>query len=211
MSQLLSAPIDNSNNVQQPNISPDALGENAWSAMPTSYQIYQTKLNAAIPDNQNLNNISSSSYGLPGPNAFGTMNAPAGVENSSLKNISLCAANLNNLPAGNYGSLASSLLPSPESTKFEGQTDCEINKNELANQVFLSAVGQIGFNTNPGTVQNLDLRAVPPNPIMNISPWLNSTIYPDLLRRPLEENAPSYGIYGNGKNAITNPSTINTQ
>ena len=206
--QLLSAPVDN---LLQPKISPEALSENAWNGMATSYEIYMSKLNAAIPDKQNLNNISSSSFGLPSPNAFDTMNAPAGVENSSLKNVSLCAANLNNLPAGNYGSLASSLLPSPESTKFEGQTDCEINKNELANQVFLSAVGQIGFNTNPGTVQNLDLRAVPPCPIMNVSPWLNSTIYPDLLRRPLEEQAPSYGLYGVGENAITKPSKINLQ
>ena len=207
--QLLSAPVDSSSNTMQPHISQDAIGKDAWNSM-VPYEIYQAQLNAVIPNEQNLKNIGSSTFGIPGPNSFNTMNAPAGVNNSSLNNVSLCASNLNNLPAGNFGSLASSLLPSPDATKFEGQTDCEINKNELANQVFLSAVGQIGFNTNMGTVKNLDLRATPPCPIMNVSPWSNGTIYPDLLRRPLEEQAPSYGIYGVGKNAITNPAKINT-
>lgn len=208
--QLQSAPVNN-NDPLLPNISSDALGEKSWSGTATAYEIYRTQLNAAIPNEMNLKNIGSSTYGVPGPNQFNKMNAPAGVENSSLKNVSLCAANLNNLPAGNFGSLATTLLPAPDSLKFEGQTDCEINKNELANQAFLSAVGQIGFNTNLGTVKNYDLRSVPPCPIMNVSPWLNSTVYPELLRRPLEEQAPSYGIYGVGKESIVNPAPINTQ
>lgn len=204
--QLKSAPV-NSTDSMQPYISPDALDKNSWSGIATAYEVYKTQLNAAIPDQMSLKNIGSSTMGLPG--SFNTMNAPAGVESSSLKNISLCSANLSNLSAGNYGSLASSLLPPLNSMKFEGQTDCEINKNELANQAFLSAVGQIGFNTNPVVTKNYDIRSLPPNPILNVSPWMNSTIMPDFGRRPLEEQSPSHGIYGIGPDSIANPAPIN--
>lgn len=208
---MSSQKLSNTNKLLEPTISAAALGPEAYSGLGTMYEIYQSQLNAATPNEQNLKNIGSETYGLPGPNEFGTMNAPANVDGSSLRNTSLCAANLNNLPPGNFGSLASSLLPSPDSTKFEGQSDCKIAENELANQVFLSAVGQIGFNTNPNTVKNYDLRSLPPCPIYNVSPWLNGTTMPDLLRRPLEEQAPSYGIYGNGPNSIAQPANINTK
>ena len=33
---------------------------------------------------------------------------------------------------------------------------------------------------------NLQLRSEPPNPQTQVSPWLNSTIEPDLIRRPLD-------------------------
>jgi len=33
---------------------------------------------------------------------------------------------------------------------------------------------------------NHDLRSDPPNPQVIVSPWLNTTISPDLGRRPLE-------------------------
>lgn len=191
---LSSAPVKDSqpNNQYDVSVSKDALQGYVGTGL--SWQIFQTQLDAAIPNAANLASIGSETPGIPGPNSLGTMNSPAGVENSSLKNTTLCAQNLNNLGPGNFGTLASTLLPNPN-TKFEGQEDCKIADNELANQVFLSAVGQIGFNTNPGTVRNLDLRSVPPCPILNVSPWGNSSTYPDLMRRPLEGTFPTEGIY----------------
>ena len=35
---------------------------------------------------------------------------------------------------------------------------------------------------------NLNLRSEPPNPQVKVSPWLQTTIEPDLNRRPLESN-----------------------
>ncbi len=60
---------------------------------------------------------------------------------------------------------------------------------DIQGKNFLSAGALIGVNTIGQSLRNanLQLRAEPPNPqTMNLSPWLNSTIEPDLSRRPLE-------------------------
>lgn len=46
----------------------------------------------------------------------------------------------------------------------------------------------IGVNTQGGSLRNanLDIRSAPPIDKKDVSPWLNSTISPDLYRRPLE-------------------------
>jgi len=53
----------------------------------------------------------------------------------------------------------------------------------------LDAGFHIGVNTVGQSLRNANrqLRAEPPNPQVNVSPWLNTTIGPDLLRRPLED------------------------
>lgn len=56
------------------------------------------------------------------------------------------------------------------------------NKNFLhsGHHIGINTVGQ--FNKNP----NLQLRSEPANPQLVVSPWLNSSVSPDLLRRPME-------------------------
>ena len=53
---------------------------------------------------------------------------------------------------------------------------------------FLSAAWQAGVDTQGSSLRNSswDLRSEPPNPQIVVSPWQNSTIEPNLLRRPLE-------------------------
>ena len=53
---------------------------------------------------------------------------------------------------------------------------------------FLSAGALIGINTIGQSLRNanLQLRAEPPCPQVKVSPWMNTTIEPDLGRRPLE-------------------------
>ena len=53
---------------------------------------------------------------------------------------------------------------------------------------FLSAAWQAGVDTQGSSLRNSswDLRSEPPNPQVAVSPWQNSTIEPNLLRRPLE-------------------------
>ncbi len=53
---------------------------------------------------------------------------------------------------------------------------------------FIQAGVQIGVNTVGQSLKNANyqLRSDPPNPKMNVSPWLNSTIDADNNRRPLE-------------------------
>ena len=54
---------------------------------------------------------------------------------------------------------------------------------------FLEAGYQVGVNTVGQSLRNanLQLRSEPPNPQVAVSPWLNTTIGPDLGRLPLED------------------------
>jgi hypothetical protein len=53
---------------------------------------------------------------------------------------------------------------------------------------FLSAGALVGVNTIGQSLRNpnYQLRAEPPNPQVQVGPWAQSTIEPDLQRRPLE-------------------------
>ncbi len=59
---------------------------------------------------------------------------------------------------------------------------------DIQGKNFLSAGALVGVNTIGQSLRNanLQLRAEPPNPQSQVSPWLVSTIEPDLQRRPLE-------------------------
>lgn len=58
----------------------------------------------------------------------------------------------------------------------------------ISDQNFLSAGYHVGINTIGSSLRNpnYDLRSAPPNPQMKVSPWMMSTITPDLSRRPLD-------------------------
>ena len=84
---------------------------------------------------------------------------------------------------------ASDLLPEDESKEIS-----EFNQNYPIGQGitkginFLSSGYHIGVNTVGQSLKNANrqLRSEPPNPQVSVSPWMNSSIAPDLLRRPLE-------------------------
>jgi len=81
---------------------------------------------------------------------------------------------------------ADELLPSSEHSNYadiypEGNGQLE-GKNFLnaAHHVGVNSVGQMLKNAN------MQLRSEPANPQIQVSPWLQSSYGPDLLRRPLE-------------------------
>lgn len=81
---------------------------------------------------------------------------------------------------------AQDLLPQDKSSTWasvnpEGQ-------GSLANQNFLQSGYHIGINTVGQNLRNanLQLRSEPPNPQVQVSPWLQTTIEPDVGRRPME-------------------------
>jgi hypothetical protein len=59
---------------------------------------------------------------------------------------------------------------------------------DLENINLLKAGYHAGIDTVGSTLRNsnLQLRSEPPNPTSKVSPWMNSTIEPDLMRVPLE-------------------------
>lgn len=61
-------------------------------------------------------------------------------------------------------------------------------QGDVKDQNFLQAGYHVGLNTTQGNTRNgnLQFRSEPPNPQSVVSPWMNSTIGPDVLRKPLE-------------------------
>ena len=64
---------------------------------------------------------------------------------------------------------------------------------------FLEAGYQVGVNTVGQSLRNANrqVRSEPPNPQVNVSPWMNTTIGPDLARAPLEIGEDCYASIGN--------------
>jgi hypothetical protein len=78
------------------------------------------------------------------------------------------------------------LLPQDNSTAW-----AQVNPQgagTLKDKNFLQAAHHVGINTVGQTHRNpnLQLRSEPPNPQTKVSPWLQSTIDPDVNRKPLE-------------------------
>jgi hypothetical protein len=61
-------------------------------------------------------------------------------------------------------------------------------QGSLADQNFLTSGFHIGINTVGQTLRNANrqLRSEPLNPQVKVSPWMQTTIEPDINRRPLE-------------------------
>jgi len=85
---------------------------------------------------------------------------------------------------------AEDLLP-----KEDSQAIKEFNIAKPAGEGILQGVNMLdsGFHVGVNTIgqslrnANQQLRAEPPNPQVQVSPWMMSSIGPDLLRRPLED------------------------
>jgi len=77
------------------------------------------------------------------------------------------------------------LLPKNELQNWSENT---ISPDLLKEKNFLSAGHHIGINTVGQSLRNANygLRSEPANPQIQVSPFLQSTIVPDLTRRPLE-------------------------
>ena len=182
-------------------------GANKFNATPDTYRLYQAEVAAATPTALQLKNISSQTPHLAGPNSFMDDNYVSVPNTSSGRagQLSLCSQNFS--MGTSPLTVSASLLPGGGKDNLEGFEDCPM-QNTLANQVFLTK--QNGLNMSSGSLRNgnQDLRSAPPNPMAPVGPWMNSTIYPDLLRRPLEGCGPSFGLYGSGSNSVGVPTPI---
>lgn len=78
------------------------------------------------------------------------------------------------------------LLPGGADSKYAQVVPA--GQGSLEDQNFLNGGHHIGVNTIGNTLRNanLQLRRDPPCPQSQVSPWNNTTIAPDLHRRPLE-------------------------
>ncbi len=81
---------------------------------------------------------------------------------------------------------AAELLPQDNSSQWAQVYPT--GEGSLKDRNFLQAGYHIGINTVGQTLRNANqqLRSEPPNPQVKVSPWLQSTIEPDLGRKPFE-------------------------
>jgi hypothetical protein len=82
---------------------------------------------------------------------------------------------------------ADDLLPKGAANSKWSQVN-PAGQGDVKDQNFLNAGFHIGVNTIGSSLRNpnLQVRSEPPNPQLNVSPWNQTTIDPDLNRRPLE-------------------------
>jgi hypothetical protein len=81
------------------------------------------------------------------------------------------------------------LLPKDAQSQFAENTPS--SQGALEDQNYLNAGFHIGVNTVGQSLRNANrqIRSEPPNPQVKVSPWLQSTIEPDINRRSLEINS----------------------
>ena len=73
----------------------------------------------------------------------------------------------------------------------------------------LNAGFHVGVNTIGQSLRNANrqIRAEPPNPQVQVSPWMTSSIGPDLLRRPLEDEGCPGSKAGSGSDDLSGTGT----
>jgi hypothetical protein len=92
------------------------------------------------------------------------------------------------------------LLPKKDADNINNfNKDYPISEGILKGVNFLEAGYQVGVNTVGQSLRNANrqVRSEPPNPQVNVSPWMNTTIGPDLARAPLEIGEDCYASIGN--------------
>jgi hypothetical protein len=91
------------------------------------------------------------------------------------------------IPQTNSGNFNPSELLPPDNNREFGENN-PVGQGPGANLNMLNAGFHHGIDTVGSTLRNanLQLRSEPANPRSAVSPWLQSTIEPDTLRRPLE-------------------------
>jgi hypothetical protein len=81
------------------------------------------------------------------------------------------------------------LLPTDENKAIQEFNIAKpVGEGILQGVNMLDSSYHVGVNTVGQSLRNANqqLRSEPPNPQVNVSPWMNTTIGPDLPRRPLE-------------------------
>jgi hypothetical protein len=125
----------------------------------------------------------------PAPKASGTKEDFADYQESLSDNLGSVPMNAAKKPQDCYPREQMNpvdLLPQDNNSQW-----AQVNPTgagDIQGKNFLSAGALIGVNTVGQSLRNANyqLRSEPANPQVNVSPWMISTIEPDLNRRPIE-------------------------
>jgi len=124
------------------------------------------------------------------PSAFGEVLASEGLGRNERY---LPVSGINRTPTSCYPQNTlqpDDLLPSGKSKQIQDFDNANPTGEGILKGVnFLDAGFHVGVNTVGQSLRNANrqVRAEPPNPQVSVSPWMNTTIGPDLIRKPLED------------------------
>ena len=117
---------------------------------------------------------------------FGSSNQVAASEPLGQNEGQLAVQGLGRTPSTCYPQQTlkpEDLLPTDESKAIQ-----EFNNAKPVGEGILQGVNLLDAGDHVGVNTDQQLRSEPPNPQVSVSPWLNTTIGPDLARKPLELN-----------------------
>ena len=147
-----------------------------------NFYIYEAPADGATVSSGNqVDNNTQESY-VDASEPLGDNEQPKGLQQTD-------STQVNQLPSECYPKdvlSSADLLPrDADSLYAQVNPSCQ---GSLADQNFLTAGYHIGINTVGQTLRNANrqLRSEPPNPQVKVSPWSQTTIEPDINRRPLE-------------------------
>ena len=126
-------------------------------------------------------------------NENGNVEPSEGVENNEVEDlVPQGSASGNQLPAECYPKdvlSSTDLLPGDANSKWAQSTPN--GEGSLTDKNFLNAGFHVGVNTVGQSLRNANrqLRSDPPNPQVKVSPWMQTTIEPDVNRKPFEVGA----------------------
>ena len=176
--------FENNNNWNVTNYS----GANSVTGQAPNMFATEAENTEEVLNNPNVANMEGNNMSEMTPNAMpaANNNVAEGFENLSPSPMPFAAAEkpANCYPKAQLG--AAELLPNDPNSKWAQVNP--MGAGDISGKNFLNAGALIGVNTVGSSLRNAswDLRSEPPNPQVSVSPWLNSTIEPDILRRPLE-------------------------
>jgi hypothetical protein len=121
-------------------------------------------------------------YGVDASESINLIEQPQGLQQTQ-------ASQMNELPSECYPKdvLSSADLLPRDANSLWAQVNPS-GQGSLADQNFLTSGYSLGVNTVGQTLRNANrqLRSEPLNPQVKVSPWMQTTIEPDINRRPLE-------------------------
>ena len=173
----LSAMTNNNNSSSE---SPERSSEQSWESKP------RTLWSTMSPEvNEQVHKGASGVSGKPpvAANPVGMNSGPANAEGIQTVTSGV-PSSCNRQEIAN----PAELLPKQDN-EFGNMNPASANgSGDLQNVNLLRAGYHAGIDTIGSTLRNsnLQLRSEPPNPTSKVSPWMNSTIEPDLMRVPLE-------------------------
>ena len=158
--------------------------ENKKQSAPMNESPMPTENTENPEDNQGTTEGFADSYGIQPSQSYGSDEIYQMLDQSNGSSVQGNAYPADCFPKDQL--TPSELLPADANSKWAQSVPS--GQGELGDQNFLNAGYHIGVNTVGQTLRNANrqLRSEPLNPQQKVSPWLQTTIEPDVNRRPME-------------------------